>query len=94
MVYRAQSRKDLGTVRVTQGEKVNQKLTNVLVASAAVVGGAAVGTIVGKVTMKKAPQLEPLLIWTSGALIGVGVTTLIAPKIITKSQAASVLASD
>lgn len=73
---------------------MNHKLTNIIVGGVAVVGGATVGTLVGKVVMKKAPQLEPVLIWTSGALMGVGVATLVAPKLITKSQAASVLASD
>lgn len=73
---------------------MNQKLVNIGVGAAAAIGGAVVGTVVGKAVLNKSPQLAPLLIWTSGALIGVGTTTLIAPKLITKSQAASVLASD
>lgn len=73
---------------------MNKKLANILVGAGSLVGGAVVGTLVGKQVMQKAPQFEPLLVWSSGALMGIGVTTLIAPKLITKSQAASVLASD
>ena len=73
---------------------MNQKLVNIGVGAAAAVGGAVVGTIVGKAVLNKAPQLAPLLVWTSGALIGVGTTMIVAPKLITKSQAASVLASE
>lgn len=73
---------------------MNQKLMNIGVGAAAAVGGAVVGTVVGKAVINKAPQLTPLLVWTSGALIGVGATMIVAPKLITKSQAASVLASD
>lgn len=73
---------------------MNQKTVNFLVSGAAFVGGYAIGNVIGKTVMKKAPQLEPLIIWTSGVLIGASVATLFAPQLITKSQAASVLASD
>lgn len=73
---------------------MNQKLANVLIVGASVVGGATIGTLAGKAVMQKAPQFQPLLIWSSGALVGVGVTMLATPKLVTKSQAASVLASD
>lgn len=73
---------------------MNEKAMSIVVGGASLVGGYAIGNVIGKTVMKKAPQFEPILIWTSGVLIGGAVATLLAPRLITKSQAASVLASD
>lgn len=64
------------------------------VASLAV--GSIVGAVVGKVVLDKKPALKPVVIWASGALIGVGATMLAkdATRTINKSEAASILASN
>ena len=59
-----------------------------LVANAgALVGGA----LLTKVVLDKFPGAKPVVVWASGAHVGVGVTLLAAP--ITKSEAASILAT-
>lgn len=72
---------------------MNEKTLKVLVGGAAMIGGAAVGTFIGRTVMQKAPQYEPLLIWTSGVLIGGAVATMLAPRFISKSTAGAILAS-
>ena len=73
---------------------MNERAVNFLIGGASLVGGYAIGNLIGRKVMEKAPQLEPLIIWTSGVLIGASAATLLAPKLISKSTAASVLASN
>lgn len=72
---------------------MKQTTTNSVVGATAVATGLITGFIVERVVAKKIPQLQPVLLWTSGLLVGVGATALLAPAIITKSEAASILAS-
>ena len=72
--------------------------TQVLISGLSGVGVAvALGTI-SKVIIKKKPELKPVvevgMVFTSGLLIGAGVGILVASKFVTKSVAASILASD
>lgn len=71
-----------------------QNLLNIAVGGAALVGGYAIGSTIGKTVMKKAPQFEPVLIWASGALVGASLAAILAPRVISKSTAGSILASD
>jgi hypothetical protein len=73
---------------------MDQKTKDVILAGAALIGGAAVGGLIGKVVLEKMPDSEPVLIWASGALIGASVATFMAPWLIDKSTAARILASD
>lgn len=72
---------------------MKQTTTNAVVGAAAMSAGLVTGVVVEKVVAKKLPQLQPVLLWTSGLLVGIGATALLAPNIISKSEAASILAS-
>ncbi len=76
---------------------MNQK-TAIALSVASGIGLAGVVVTAGKLVIKKKPELkekvETGLIWTSGLFIGAGIGILVSPKIISKSQAASILASD
>lgn len=69
-------------------------MLNTLAAVGALAVGGIIGGTLGKVVHDKRPDLDGVLVWASGALIGVGGTILATSRSISKSQAGAVLASN
>ena len=69
---------------------MNAALLKSLVVAGSLAAGAVIGTGLSKVVLDKFPGAKPVVVWASGALVGVGVT-LLAPA--TKSEVASILAT-
>lgn len=70
---------------------MNTSTVKTLVVAGSLTAGAVVGTVLSKVVNEKVPAAKPLLGWISAGLVGVGTMLLVTP--VTKSEAASILAT-
>lgn len=78
---------------------MNAKLGNALVAATSLAAGSVAGAVVSRKVLATNPKLEGVLLWASGALIGVGATLILGGTpagqkfLVTKSEAGAILAS-
>lgn len=70
---------------------MNATTLKTLVVAGSLAVGAAAGAVLTKVVNEKVPAAKPALGWIAAGLVGVGATLLATP--VTKSEAASILAS-